>query len=216
MAILYEIVNKVTNNRYIGVTTMTLKQRWNVHIYKLRHKIATQKIQCAFNEYGESSFVINCIKTGDLEDMLLIEKELTKETVINGYNTIIGGGDSDERKSSAKIFRQQLNDNSILMKNYLTKISNGNKGKVVSKESRKKMSESKMGKKWENKHKENRSKLYSGIGNPNYGNFKLYLNTSTGVYYTTPELLLFIGVRNIGLNKLFNKNDTRVNNFIKV
>lgn len=214
-AILYEIVNIINSKRYIGVTTMTLKQRWCVHLYKLRHGIATEKLQLAFNEFGEKCFIINKIKIGNLESMLLCENELTKETVLNGYNTIIGGGGKEERFNSIQIFWDKIRSNPEYAQLYYKKLSNINKGKIVSDETKQKMSLSRKGKKWKEEHKANRSILYSGIGNPNAGNFSIYLNTQTGIYYNTPELLKFLGVGKDCLNKYIRYNNVKVNNFIK-
>lgn len=171
MAILYEILNKITLQRYIGVTIQKLNIRWSRHLYLLRNGTATEKMQKAFDEYGEVCFCIKKIKEGDRVAMLLLEKELTKETVISGYNTIIGGGDSEERRASSLIFREKLKVNPIYAKEFYKKVGNSNRGNKMSEEAKAKMSDSKIGKKWKEEHRLNRSVLYSGGGNPNSGNY---------------------------------------------
>jgi hypothetical protein len=214
-AILYEIVNSKNRKRYIGVTTMTIKQRWCVHLYKIRHSMATDKIQEAFNEYGESSFYINQLSSGDLDNMLLMEKELTKETIINGYNTIIGGGDSEERSSSAKIFHEKLKNNPEYKSIFYKNISHKNTGKRRSFETKRKMSIAKLGVKWLEAHKNNRSKQYSGNGNPNAGNCKIFLNTQTGIFYSTPEMLTHFNIVKRTLTEWYKKSDARIFYFLK-
>lgn len=214
-AVLYEIVNKITLQRYVGVTIQKLSVRWGRHLYLLRRGLATEKIQKAFDEYGEKSFYISEIKSGLRQDMLLMEKELTKETIISGYNTIIGGGDIEERRNSALVFHEKLRVNPEYAKLFYKKLSEGHLGKKISEESKMKMSKAKLGKRWKDEHRLNRSKLYSGSGNPNAGNYRVYLNINTGVYYTTPELYSYLGVNKGGLRTLYMRNDSKVRSFIK-
>lgn len=215
-AILYQIVNSVNNLKYIGVTTTKLRERWNVHLYRLRHGNATKNIQTDFDTYGEKSFFIEKIKEGSLEDMLSLEKDMTKFTSINGYNIIIGGGDREERKQSASIFHAKKDTNPDWYARVYEKISESNKGKIVSKETRRKMSEKRKGVKWDEIKKANRSKLYSGEGNPNAGKYRMYLNIATGIFYNTPEMYSYLSTTKSGLRNLFKKKDIRINNFIKV
>src|SRR6478736_1633121 len=105
-AILYEIVNTTTGKKYIGVTTTSLSERWNVHLYKLRKGIATKKLQDAFDDFGEQSFIIRKINTGSKTDMLKEEKRLTADTIKFGYNTVIGGGDFEERSAASNVFQE--------------------------------------------------------------------------------------------------------------
>ena len=209
-AILYEITNTLNGGKYIGVTTLRLKERWAVHLYKLRHNIAPTKIQEDFNKYGEAAFCIKEIKRGELYEMLILEKELTKETVINGYNSIIGGGDSEERKGASLVFRKYLKDNPTEAFIFYKRIRDSNIGKKHSEDTKAKMSVAKKGKLWSDEYKTNRSKAYSGNGNPNYGNYKIYLNNQTGIFYTTPELQSYLGVK----SKINKVHSSKLSNFI--
>ncbi len=215
-AILYEIVNTANGKRYVGVTTTTIKKRWNVHLYRLRHGNAPKKIQDDFFAYGETVFVINAIDSGTLSDMLLIEKRISKETVKHGYNTIIGGGDNEERRSAVLFFNEKLKNNPEYARQFFERRAYANKGRKASDETRLKLSLSRKGKKWGDNRKRDRSKQYSGSGNPNHGNYAIYINYNTGIYYETPDLLNYLGVSYPKLIKLIAKKNSVVANFVKV
>lgn len=215
-AILYEIVNKANGLRYIGVTTMTLKERWNVHVYRIRKHKAPEILQNAFDEYGEESFYINELKNGILPEMLLLEKQLTADTVINGYNTIIGGGDVEERRASAMVFRKKLAKNPEYAADFFKRIGESNRGKIVSESTKLKQSITRKGRKWEQYKKDDRAKQYSGVGNPNAGKYRLYLNTNTGVYYETPDLLKYLDIAYSTLVAYLRNKNSKVSSFVKV
>lgn len=215
-ASLYEIVNSATGQKYIGVTIMTVKQRWAVHLYKMRRGLATEKMQAAFNEYGEDSFTVNKLSEGSLEDMLDIERELTKESSINGYNAVVGGGDTNERKAVYALIWKKIRSSQYREDEYKSKLREINTGKKMSEASKEKMSLAKKGKTWKDEHKKNRSILYSGTGNPNAGKFKThYLNTLNGIFYTIPELCLLLG-KNEDWVSNHNRKGKHISNFIKV
>ena len=213
--ILYEIRNKMNGKCYVGVTMQTIKQRMATHLYRLRREKATEKLQSDYNKYGEDSFDVNILEKGNLADMYLLEKELSKQTVLDGYNTIIGGGDIEERKASSAMLRKKLNEDVGFREAYCNKLSIGNKGRVVSEESKLKMSKAKSGRRWKAEHRENRKKAFSGNGNPNAGNYKIFLNINTGIYYTRSELVSYLGISQSSLTKYFKTNDDKVSSFIK-
>lgn len=215
-AILYEIVNSVNGLRYIGVTTTKLKERWNCHIYKLRHGKGTKRFQLDFDTYGEKSFYINELCSGTLENILLMEKEITKETVLNGYNVIVGGGGVEERRQSSMFFKEKLKNNPDYAKYIYKKIGDSRRGRKMSADAILKMSLSRKGRKWKQEHKENRSVAYSGVNNPNAGNYKMYLNLETGIYYSSQDLVFLLNRSIHSIRALFQKKHKIVNDFIKV
>jgi hypothetical protein len=215
--ILYEISNSITNKKYIGVTKTKLKERWDCHLYKLRRGKSNEKIQFDFNKYGESTFSIKEISNGVLSDMFLKEKELTKETILYGYNVIAGGNEKDDKIQAFFEYRKKLNENPDFRKKISEKISVSNKGKLVTLETRKKISESKKGVKWNNdERKKEISKKYLGINNPNYGKYSIFLNKKTGIYYNSVELMSYFNKNKSGIQWLRKIKNPLLNDFVKV
>lgn len=214
-AILYKITNRVTSLMYIGVTTMTIGNRWSVHLYKLRNGKATAKLQQAYDTYGEENFNINIIAEGYSDEMYALEKVYTKETVINGYNTIVGGNDFDERRSASLIGHEKMRNNIAHREMVSKKISDKNKGKVISKESRVKMSDAKKGKLWTDEKKEKRRELWKVRGHSCIGRYRWYLNLQTGIFYDTKDMYDMFDTNKSGLKTKFKNKSVEVNNFIK-
>ena len=94
MKCIYAIKNKTNNKMYVGMTN-NYKKRIEYHLYELRHnKHHSQKLQRAFNKYGEENFEF-CVllKVNKMEGLELKEKEFIKkyDTYKNGYNCSEGG-----------------------------------------------------------------------------------------------------------------------------
>ena len=90
----YKITNLKNNKLYIGLTTVSLEQRWKGHITQAN--IGNQKpLYRAIRKYGVENFVIESIcETNSFEDLgnmerLYIQKYNTR--VPNGYNISAGG-----------------------------------------------------------------------------------------------------------------------------
>lgn len=216
-AILYQIINLFNNKKYIGVTKRSIDRRFIEHLSRLKKRIHSSKeMQKDFDIYGRKAFKIELIKIGQFDEICLLEKELTKETIISGYNVIIGGLDSEERGNASRVYVNILKNNPEMYVRRLANLSKWNKGKIMSESAKKKMSEAKLGKKWKEEHKINRSIKYSGSGNPNAGKFSTYLNTQTGVYYNTPEILELLSISKSCLINYIQKKNRKINNFIKV
>lgn len=146
MAILYQILNKANNKKYIGVTDDKFYRRKAVHLYKLRRNSAPQVIQDDFNLYGEKSFVFTEIETGDLDYLLKKEEECT-ETGSYEYNTIVGGNSSRARKEASLCHIKKIKTDDKYRDDLSKKISSSLKGHKVSLETRMKMSALKRGEK---------------------------------------------------------------------
>ena len=66
---IYQIVNQVTQKRYIGLAS-NLNSRKQGHIYDLRRgKHGNKYLQKAWDKYGEINFKFNCIEECSIEDL---------------------------------------------------------------------------------------------------------------------------------------------------
>lgn len=195
---------------------MKLHKRWSVHLYRLRNGKATKRFQDDFNEFGEHAFGIKEINSGIAENMFLLEKELTRNTVLDGYNSILGGGDSEERASASELRSKKLLENADFKSMVYDKISNSLTGRKLSKKSKDKISKSNRGKKRSEIVRKRISDRVSGSNNPNAGNYKLYLDKETGEKHTTRDLFDMFGKTKSGLRDMFIKNDPRVKNLVKL
>jgi hypothetical protein len=94
------------------------------------------------------------------------------------------------------------------------KISEKNKGRIFGAEVRKRMSENRRGIKWSDEQKSARREYYAKYGNNRKNRFTIYLDTRTGVFYETPELLALLGIAKSTLLKWFRAKDKRITSFI--
>lgn len=97
---IYKIINKVTNEKYVGQTT-NFSRRIEDHLYKLRNnKHINPKLQASWNKYGEENFLITK-EAFDLtkEELNKKEKEeIIKEDSYNhGFNLTYGGDGGNTR-----------------------------------------------------------------------------------------------------------------------
>lgn len=213
--ILYEIVNLINLKRYIGVTSTKLRERWSVHLYRLRNGRSTPKLQEDFDKYGESAFAISQIATGDKDRIFSIEKAMTKETSVSGYNAIVGGGGKEERQRAAQIWLDKLKNDDVARVEVGRRLAL-HRPKIRSAEARGKQSKARRGKAWTERQRASRQGTFVGSKNPNYGNFSQYLQLSTGVFYTKAEMLSYIGIAPGSLQRLIKNKDKRILNFVKV
>ena len=71
MKVIYEIVCKSTNKKYVGSALNHIKRK-REHFYNLKNnKHCNKKLQNAFNKYGENCFEFNIIEIVDNENMLI-------------------------------------------------------------------------------------------------------------------------------------------------
>jgi len=130
--IIYKILNKVNGKTYIGQTTLKLSKRIAQHIYENK-----TPIQKAINKYGIESFTISIIDYANSHE-ILNEKEIYWIKTLNslvpfGYNLTEGG------KGHAHI-----------------------QTKIVSEETRKKLSKANMGKKRTEEQNKRSSEAHKG------------------------------------------------------
>lgn len=90
---LYELVNKITEEGYVGITVRQPKKRWQEHIYELRgNRHGNTRLQNAFNKYGEQSFefkIRGIFQT--LEELNKAEIEVLEKEKERLYNIAPGG-----------------------------------------------------------------------------------------------------------------------------
>ncbi|CAB4130069.1 grpIintron_endo, group I intron endonuclease [uncultured Caudovirales phage] len=93
---LYKITNKVNGKLYIGITKLTLDQRWQQHCRDATN--AKYPIHRAIDKYGTENFTIEVIQ--ESEDRKFISS-LEESTILqfnsreNGYNVATGGYGGD-------------------------------------------------------------------------------------------------------------------------
>lgn len=82
MAIVYKITNKINGKIYFGLTTRTLKQRFNSHLSAVRQG-SKFRFHSAIRKYGIDSWDLAIVAESD--DMNFIRKK--EEELISEYNT---------------------------------------------------------------------------------------------------------------------------------
>ena len=131
---IYIITNKINNFKYIGQTSKTIEERWKRHIKDSKSKkYGCRLLKNAIVEHGDKNF--------KLETLILCNKSLmnTYESMfINIYNTMSPNG-YNLQSGGLK--------NSRLCKETLDKMSQSQKGIKKSDETRKKISETLLGRK---------------------------------------------------------------------
>lgn len=95
---LYQITNTVNGKSYVGITKLSINERWNVHVsnsrkpkYPLHHAIA---------KYGSTSFVINLLEENEDRKVISLLEEpaiqrLRTHITQHGYNVAKGGYGGD-------------------------------------------------------------------------------------------------------------------------
>lgn len=101
-AYIYQIINKITGERYIG-QTINLQERKNKHFQSLKNnKHPNFKLQNAWNNYGEDNFdfVYEEFNVRDKEELNCLEIEYIAKfnSYYAGYN-LTRGGDGGDTKS---------------------------------------------------------------------------------------------------------------------
>jgi group I intron endonuclease len=95
--ILYVAINTKTSKRYIGMTTMSLEQRWYHHLWRCDRGVKTA-LYAAIRKHGREGFVVepvlSLIPGRTIDDLFDLEQELIAQerTVCpRGYNMTAGG-----------------------------------------------------------------------------------------------------------------------------
>lgn len=97
---IYQIINQITNEKYVGQTTNFSRRQQN-HLSALRNNShPNPKLQNAWNKYGEESFVWqvdNFNITKEELDQLEIDTIKKENSFTNGYNLTEGGTGGNTR-----------------------------------------------------------------------------------------------------------------------
>lgn len=155
----YKITNNVNGKVYIG-QSINIKNRWKDHVYALnRGDSNCTLLQRAWNKYKQNSFSFEILE-------LCLENELDNveikyinlyDAINNGYNIEPGGNENKHLSGKTKqkisnAAKERLSDpakNPMYDKHHTdetkAKISASKKGKLLSEETKKKLSEVRMG-----------------------------------------------------------------------
>ena len=91
---IYKITNNITNDCYIGYTSLTLEERFKKHRYN--HKNGDTYLYKAMRKYGFENFSIECLQEdGNLEE----DENLWIGKINPKYNMRPGGTGGDTSKS---------------------------------------------------------------------------------------------------------------------
>ncbi len=133
VGIVYLITNTINNHKYVGITTLSLNRRWDVHKSDSRSK--PYPLYRAMRKYGLENFQISSLETTSAatkKDLvtLLNEREVKwvgeYRTFIGwkegGYNLTIGGGmqniSSESRKKQSVTMKRKYKDDPSLARKY--------------------------------------------------------------------------------------------------
>lgn len=105
--IVYEITNRVTGHRYIGITKFTALKRWKEHVYTAKRKPRTH-LHFAISKYGAESFIVNefasCLSfdfLAELEQYIIVQERPEYNQTCGGEVTF-GRKYSDETKEKIR------------------------------------------------------------------------------------------------------------------
>lgn len=145
---IYKIECAVNGKIYIG-SSVNVEKRWSDHRWQLNNKIhSNPHLQSAWILYGSETFIFSLIEEC-LDSEILIREQYYLDILFKDANTFNIATIAGSAQKGKK-----------LSEDHKRKISEGNKGKVVSEETKRKMSESQKGKKKTPEQIENhRSKL---------------------------------------------------------
>lgn len=173
--IIYKATNIKNNKSYVGQTMISLDIRKSQHNHVAMKTEAKTAIHRAIRKYGMKNFnwesICECNTVDELNNM---EKYYIKEYDTfskNGYNMTSGGENyvvSDEARknmSEAKTGKNHPNYGKSLSKETRKKMSESAKGKVKSKEHREKLSIAQTGRKYSDEHKRKLSEMRMGENN---------------------------------------------------
>ena len=169
---IYIHTNIISGKSYIGLTTLTVKKRWQSHIAKAKKDTTNSHFHKAIRKYGEDSWVTKVLEADILyvnmngREIFWIEKYNTYKT---GYN-LTPGGDSTPGIFCAKPWTEERRARQMATLKERGPIS-------MTDEQKQKLREANLGKKQSAETKAKRIKSLQGI---KAGSFKLW-------WYMRPE-----------------------------
>lgn len=145
---IYKIKNTINNFSYIG-SSKDIKRRFRNHKYFLRaNKHGSIYLQRSWNKYGENNFIFEILETVDLQKDLENREQYHIDNTKCLYNLCKTAGNTFGYKHTEETKRKisESNKGKVLSNEVKNKISKALKGRKLSKEVRKKISISKKGK----------------------------------------------------------------------
>ncbi len=122
MFYLYEIVNNITNTKYIGCSK-SINNRWKEHIAKLNNNTHENiYLQRAWNKYGNDEFIFNITHTvNSIDEMYMLEKELIS-ICSNKFNLAPGGRGGDNITNHPNILQIKKTMSDSQHRRYISKL----------------------------------------------------------------------------------------------
>lgn len=159
---IYQIQNTINQKRYIGLTAKDLHKRWTAHRNMAKAK-PNRVLYDAINKYGIDNFIFEVLET--FED-ISFDELLTKEVeYIKKYNSFTPGGYNMTLGGEGTIGHKLSEESRRKMSESRT----GKKRQPFSEEHKVKIGLAHKGKKISEAHKDIISQKFSGKGNPMYG-----------------------------------------------
>ena len=116
---IYKITNKINNKVYIGQTTKTIFSRWKRHCADALSNRTNTKFARAIRKYGKDNFIVEEIDTATNKEELN-QKEIYwinyYNSILTGYNSVDGGGDSNTYKYKTEEEMKQIKEKIRLTK----------------------------------------------------------------------------------------------------
>jgi len=141
--IIYKATNKINGRMYIGQTIRSLERRKYMHINDALSKRNNMYFHKAIRKYGVDNFDWEIVtKCNSLEELNKVEIEMIKKynTFENGYNLNVGGngnagfkptGETKKRMSRSLSGKKHHFYGKHLSKEHRKKLSESHKGKLV-------------------------------------------------------------------------------------
>ena len=146
---IYKVINTTNGKCYIG-SAVNLERRWYLHTWRLRKETHhSAHLQNAWNKYGEASFIFETLFYCEKKDLLFFEQRAI-DTYKPEYNicqvagSSLGRLASDETKrKKSEALRGEKNPmfGKVVTKETRDKLSNNFKGKMHTTETKQRMSE---------------------------------------------------------------------------
>lgn len=166
--IIYKVTNKINNNSYIGQTAHSISRRKSQHTWDVLKDRDNMYFHKALRKYGKENFDWSVIyECNNKQELNIMEVYFIGyyDTHKNGYNLTIGGEGISGYKLTKKM-RQRISDTNkgrIRSEETKKKISIAKKNVPKTEETKKKMSRAKKGIKLPPRTKEHSSNISIGV-----------------------------------------------------
>lgn len=159
--IIYQIINLITYDTYVGQTIQKINNRFSNHKSYARNGGKTHLCN-AIRKYGEQNFIIKILEENICDRELLNQKEQHHIQKLKPRYNMTQGGDGVKGI-------QHSNETKLKISQAHKNRTPWNKGKKLSQETKNKMSQSRKGRIFTKEHKTNLSKSKVGENHHFYG-----------------------------------------------